>query len=166
MTAQPSYSPGYSGYQPPIPSGNEFNYSQLLQNIDRALEDPAPKTGMYNTLDRASVSFRPNFQIHTQYAPSSSPMEKYSKPPLYQKPRSFSQKREEGITSMNDFYNRKPPVSRYNINYSHKPITPYVKPVSPLKSVRQPSPHFQRSRSVHRPASDFEIRDAVQTLFR
>lgn len=168
MNAQPSYSPGYSGYQAPMTGGNEFSYSTLLQNIDRALEDPAPKGGMYNTLDRANVSFRPNFEMHTQYAPSSSPMDKYSKPPLYQqKQRSFSQKREEGISSMNDFYNRKPFASRYGINYSHKPITPYVKPSSPLKSARQPSPHFQRSsRSVHRPASDFEIRDAVQTLFR
>lgn len=151
------------------PQLGDYNYGQLLNNIDNVLSKSPPRkyVDMHNTFERDTVSFRPNFQMHTQYEPKHTFTESATKPPLYQKPRSYSQNREQEITSMNDFYNRKSGLDRYNINNSHRPITPYVKPTSPLRNTHKQSPHFNRThRSVHRPANEFEIKDAIHTLFR
>lgn len=178
MNAQPAFNNtmGYSNYPPPPQNNNDFNYGQLLNNIDQVLAGPAapaynpppahspPQEMMYNTFDRESTSVRPNFHMHTQYQPQSMNMDRSSKPPLYQRPRSYSQRKTEEITSMNDFYNRKPPFTRQNINNS---ITPFKKPTSPLRGSPRHSPHFHGgNRSARRAASEFELHDAIHTLFR
>jgi hypothetical protein len=167
---QTSYPPSYSGMnnmgQFQQPSYQDDNI-RLINEIDKILAEPVSKPHpMYNTFDRQSTYYKPTFEMHTQYEPRQTSIER-SKPPLYGHQRSFSQRRNDQITSMNDFYNRKPALDRHNINNSYQPITPFIKPSSPLRSSLRKSPHFQRtSRSANRHASDFEIRDAVKTLFR
>lgn len=178
----PSYKPPYSAMNMQASSMNNqgiYNYQnqnfgdnslgQLLGNIDNVLSNNAPRPQspvMHNTFDRDQANFRPNFQMHTQYEPRQTSTER-SKPPLYQPARNYSQRRDEQMTSMNDFYNRQPAISRQNINNVYRPVTPFQKTTSPLRSSQRKSPHFQRaSMSARRPASEFEIKDAVKTLFR
>lgn len=124
--------------------------------------EPVPKDEVYNTFDRATTTgIKPKFQMHTQYSPRRDYATE-SKPPLYG--RSMSQTRNPGINRVDDMYNRRPPQDRYTIANSHNPDPQNRSPLR--RTRREASPHFQRPRSASRPATDFEIHDAVKTLFR
>lgn len=161
--------PGYS-YQPQnYSNSNGQNIGQLLNNINNVLgENPAQFSNPFSTFSRSNTNFVPSGMNYNQYEPMHNTIERTTeRPPLYQRPRSVSQRRGEEIREVNDFYARKSPERQYTINNTYKPIPAYVKPSSPLKHSRERSPHFNRtSRSVAKPAKEYEIRDAIHTLFR
>lgn len=160
---------GY-GYQPQnYSSNNNQNIGQLLNNIDNVLgENPAQFSNPFSTFARSNTNYMPSGINYNKYEPMMNTIERTTeRPPLYQRPRSVSQRRGDEIRDVNDFYTRKSPERQYTINNTYKPIPAYVKPSSPLKHSRERSPHFNKtSRSVARPAKEYEIRDAIHTLFR
>ena len=157
------------GYQPQNYANTTPNIGQLLNNIDNVLGDNHTQyINQFSTFSRANTNFMPNNMNYNKYEPIHNTIERTTeRPPLYQRPRSVSQRRVEEIRDVNDLYGRNSPERQYTINNTYKPIPAYVKPSSPLKHSRERSPHFNRtSRSLARPAKEYEIRDAIHTLFR
>lgn len=161
----PSYPRKYSPPKYPYANtnfsagGEAPNLGQLLNNIDSVLGGGAPRTqNAFSTFERGSSFLPPR-------PPPVFQAERMTRQPPFLRPRSVSQIRHEEIRNVEEMYARTSPLARSPEAY--QPIPAYVKPASPLKNSRQRSPHFIRtSRSVVRPAPDYEIKDAIHTLFR
>ncbi|CAI2374759.1 unnamed protein product [Moneuplotes crassus] len=173
--------PNYSGV-PCIASktlqspSNDYNMRKLFNDIDNVLNNQIPsappppplimKEEVYNTFDRAhQPEMLPNHEIITYQEPQRVIVDE-PRPPLYDRREIYSKYNQ--VTKADDLYNRKPEPERYNLVQS---VHSNPRSRSPLRNVqRTQSPHFQRPRSEARrvpaPASDFQIHDAVKTLFR
>jgi hypothetical protein len=84
----------------------------------------------------------------------------YDKPPL---PRPSSLSRHDPIMHINQMYTRQP----HGMNNDFiRPTTTNPRHTSPFRTNAHNSPHMHRPQSVPRVGTEFEIQDAVQTLFR
>lgn len=163
VPVRPNYSQSYA------PAAQDINYecTKLIRDIDNVLSNPVPPDPAqpireYNTFDRdTGHAYAPQEQrVATEPQPEPEVVVVEHHNPPY--PRNYSQKRPASITRIGDLYNRNPPDVQYRLQAGRSR--------SPLRNRREQSPHFRRPRSAARPppvpATDFQINDAVKTLFR
>jgi hypothetical protein len=144
-------SPPREYHQPPI---TEYHHSPIRQ----VHHSPSPPSFHHSPHRDTQAP-----QSLNNYNPSSKYNERnvnYDRPPL---PRPSSLSRHDPIMHMNQKYTRQP----HGMNNDFiNPTTTNPRHTSPFRTNANNSPHMHRPQSVPRFGTEYEIQDAVQTLFR